>query len=305
MNKANKLLLTDFRNQLFDSTIDFADIMDYTGRPMLITLPYLRKHGLLPFFPKGKWQLKINFVLLIWLRIIEKLRQFNYTVADMQKLCDYFFKDAYYHDLVKSNFLYNIDQLKKKELAGTISMFELNTLNFLQSGIEDEKLLYALKLQINYLSNLIIQCIDDRADTGLLVFTNGRIMEFDAGGYGNHNNEYVDVNEPHIHLSITYFLREFVKDEELTNFIMPRLLNENEQTVLKALNNKAISELVIKKQQDGELRIDTSKKGQVTGEQAKAIRQILGLGNYEEIRLSTRDKKTLSFVRTNKNINSD
>ena len=300
-----KLLLTDFRNQLFDQVVDIADIMDYTDRPMLITLPYLRKHGLLPFFPKGKWQLKINFVQLIWLRIIDKLRQFNYTVADMQKLCDYFFKDAYFHDLVKRNFQYNIEQLKKKELAGTITMMEEKMLNFLQSGIEDEKLMYALKLQISYLSNLIIQCIDDRADTGMLVFTNGRIMEFDAGGYGNHNNEYIDVNEPHIHLSITHFLREFVKDEELNNFIMPRLLNSNEQAVLKAVNNKAISELVIKKQQDGEVRIDTTKKGQVTGEQAKAIRQILGLSNYEEIRLSTRDKKTLSFVRTNKNINSD
>ena len=300
-----KLPLTDFRNQLFDQVVDIADIMDYTDRPMLITLPYLRKHGLLPFFPKGKWQLKINFVQLIWLRIIDKLRQFNYTVADMQKLCDYFFKDAYFHDLAKRNFQYTIEQLKKKELAGTITMMEEKMLNFLQSGIEDEKLMYALKLQISYLSNLIIQCIDDRADTGMLVFTNGRIMEFDAGGYGNHNNEYIDVNEPHIHLSITYFLREFIKDEELNNFIMPRLLNSNEQAVLKAVNNKAISELVIKKQQDGEVRIDTTKKGQVTGEQAKAIRQILGLSNYEEIRLSTRDKKTLSFVRTNKNINSD
>ena len=300
-----KLLLTDFRNQLFDQVVDIADIMEHTDRPMLITLPYLRKHGLLPFFPKGKWQLKINFVQLIWLRIIDKLRQFNYTVADMQKLCDYFFKDAYFHDLAKRNFQYNIEQLKKKELAGTITMMEEKMLNFLQSGIEDEKLMYALRLQISYLSNLIIQCIDDRADTGMLVFTNGRIMEFDAGGYGNHNNEYIDVNEPHIHLSITHFLREFVKDEELNNFIMPRLLNSNEQAVLKAVNNKAISELVIKKQQDGEVRIDTTKKGQVTGEQAKAIRQILGLSNYEEIRLSTRDKKTLSFVRTNKNINSD
>lgn len=301
----SRLLLTDFRDRLFDQAIDMADIMDYTGRPMLITLPYLRKHALLPFFPKGKWQLKINFLQLIWLRIIDTLRQFNYTVADMQKLCDYFFKDAHNHELPKSNFLYNIEQLKKKELAGTISMKEIKMLEFLQSGIEDEKLLYALKLEINYLSNLVLQCIDDRADTGLLVFTNGRIMEFDAVGYGNHNNEYIDINEPHIHLSITHFLREFIKDEELNNFIMPRLLNENEQTVLKALNNKTISELVIKKRKDGELRIDTTKKGQVTGEQAKAIRQILGLGNYEEISLSTRDKKTLSFVRTNKNINSD
>ncbi len=69
--------------------------------------------------------------------------------------------------------------------------------------------------------------------------------------------------------------------------------------------NKNIVEFLVKKKDSGELRIDTIKKGIVTGEQAKQIRKVLGLDNYEEIHLSTRDNKTLSFTRTKKNMNSD
>ena len=45
--------------------------------------------------------------------------------------------------------------------------------------------------------------------------------------------------------------------------------------------------------------------GDINGEKAKEIRRILGLGNYEEIEMSTRDQKTLQFKKTKKNLNSD
>jgi hypothetical protein len=301
----NKVPLTEFRDILFEPVIDLAEILDYTGRPILITLPYLRKHELVPFFPKGKWQLKISFMQLIWLRVIDTLRQFSYKVADMQKLCDYFFKDAYHNELPKANIEYNIERLEKMKLAGTISIEELTTLKKLEHALKDPVVLYGLKLDISYLSNLVLQCIDDREDTGILVFTNGRVMEYDSKGFGNHNLDKIDVSEPHIHLSIKYFLKEFINDDELSTLLMPRLLNDNEQKVLKELNNRNVAELVIKKSDSGELRIDSISKGVITGEQAKEIRRILGLDNYEQLQLSTRDKKTLSFVRTKKKTNSD
>jgi hypothetical protein len=297
--------LTEFKEVLFDPVIDLADIFDYNGKPMLLILPYLRKHRLLPFFPKGKQQLKISLAQLIWLRIIDTLRQFSYKVTDMQKLCSYFFEDAYRDDLALQNIEYNIEQIAKAELAGTANSAEVNTMKKLKSFTKDRKLLDALKLDINYLSNLIIQCIESREDTGMLIFPGGRVLEYDSQGQSNHNDEPIDINEPHIRLSISYYLREFINDEELSNLLMPRLLNSDELKVLQALNNKNIVELNIKKRENGRIRIDTITMGVINGEKAKEIRRILGLGNYEEIEMSTRDQKTLQFKKTKKNLNSD
>lgn len=300
-----KIQLTDFREILFEPVADLADIMDFTGRPMLLTMPYLRKHNLLPFFPKGKWQLKISFAQLIWLRIIDTLRQFSYKVADMQKLCDYFFRDASESNLGMQNITYNIELLSRKEIAGTISADENAKLAFLKRMEGDQLLAYGLNLDVNYLTNLILQCVNEKEDTGFLVFPEGKVLEYDSRGYGNHKDEFIDPEEPHIHLSIKHFLKEFIDDNELSELIMPRLLNEDEKRVLKELNNKNIVEIRVKRSREGNLRIDTVKEDIVTGAQAKEIRRILGLGNYEEITMSTRDAKTLNFKKTRKNINSD
>ncbi len=295
----------EFREALFNPVIDLADIMDYSGRPMLLSLPYLRKHELIPFFPKGKQYLKISVVQLIWLRILDTLRQFSYKVSDMQKLCGYFFRDAYDNGLPRDNMLYNIDLLNKQQLAGTISQEGIERLKFLERAIEDKMLLHVLKFDINYLSNNVIQCVSEREDTGILVFAGGRVMEYDSQGMGNHNGVMIDMDEPHIRLSIKYYLREFIDDDELSTIVMPQLLNQEEQAVLKALSDKSIVELTIKKTNGGGIRIDTVKSGLITGEQAKEIKRILGLSNYEELTMSTRDNKTLHFKKIRKNINSD
>lgn len=294
-----------FKKELFDPIVDMADILDYSGKPILLTMPYLRKHELVPFFPKGKWQQHISLVQLIWLRMLDTLRQFSYKVSDMQKICDYLFKDAYDKNLAKENIGYNIERLEKLKLAGTITAEDQNLLQHLKSVIVNETYLHVLKFDINYLSNLIIDCIAKREETGILVFSGGRVLEYDSVTFWNHNKEQIDIDEPHIRLSIKYYLREFIEDQELNSILMPQLLTENELKVLKALTDSRIVELNIKKKDNGDIRIDTVKSGIITGEQAMEIKRILGLGNYEELTMSTRDKKTLHFKKTNKNINSD
>jgi hypothetical protein len=50
---------------------------------------------------------------------------------------------------------------------------------------------------------------------------------------------------------------------------------------------------------NGEVKkMETVKGGVITGEQAKEIKRILGLKNYEKIRLQTMDEKSLSFQKT-------
>ena len=135
-----------------------------------------------------------------------------------------------------------------------------------------------------------------------MIFSDGEIGEHLGTEYFSHRSKNVDPSKPHIYLSITYFLKEFIDNEELQSIIMSQLLNDNEKSVLKEVRNKNIEEIVIKRIGKDDLRIDSIRKGTITGEQEKAIRKILALRNYEEINISTLDEKTLRFKRIKKQI---
>ena len=51
------------------------------------------------------------------------------------------------------------------------------------------------------------------------------------------------------------------------------------------------------------VRVDTGSDSVITGDKAKEIKRILGLRNYEEITLSTRDENNISFKKRIKKIN--
>ena len=199
----------------------------------------------------------------------------------------------------------NRDLYLKKKRAGTISDEELVMLQRMEEIAADDVLLHILKPDINYLTNLISECVASREEAGILIFTDGEIGKRLGSEYYSHRTNGVDPSKPHIYLSIIYYLKEFIVNEELQSLIIPQILNHDEKTVLKELRNRNISEIVIKRVgKDGVLKIESSKNGIISGNEMKQIRRILGLRNYEEIKISTRDEKTLIFKKTIKKIKS-
>jgi hypothetical protein len=295
--------LAEFRQFMYEKIVPLEDLTDMNDEPLGKSFAYWRRHRLLPFIAKGKW-IKITFSQLIWVRMLDTLRSLGYTIENTQRVCDYLFKDAYDNDLPERNIKDNRDLFKMKELAGTISDQESIVLQQIEEIANDKVLLYLLKYDINYLTNLITSCLSSGEEAGLLIFKDGEVGEHLGTHYFSHSGKIIDHTKPHIYLSITYFLKEFIDSEELQSLIMPQLLNDDEKSVLKELRNKNVNEIVIKRNGNNDLRIESSRNGVVTGEEMKEIRRILGLRNYEEIKLSTRDEKTLNFKRTKKKIKS-
>lgn len=294
--------LSDFRQFLFDPIIPLKVINDHEGEPISKILPYWRKRGLVPFIPAGKHQVQISCADLIWLRILDILRQFAYPIEKQLKVCDYFFRDAYNDKLPEKNFRYNQQLLQKKKVAGTLTEREQQTLDYLEANIKDEVLLYVLRFEINYLTNLVTDCLDTEEERGILIFLDGRVAELYKAEPFTHSNFDVDPTEPHIFISIRHLLKEFIEDEELSKLFVPQLLNEDEKAVLRELKAKNLREVTIQLN-DGKIkRIESTKNGVITGAQAQKIREILGLREYEKITLDTMDEKSLSFKKTKKKI---
>ncbi|MEI8279895.1 MAG: hypothetical protein WCG87_09040 [Bacteroidota bacterium] len=294
--------MTEFREFLFEPIVPLKDLFDNKREPLEKSFPYWRKNKLLPFIPKGSWA-KLSFAQLIWVRVLDTLRSFSYTVVNTQKVCDYFFKDAYDSGLPKKNLVDNKKALEKKALAGTITEEEQSMLSWIETILSDKALLYTLSFDINHLSNLINKCLSSSEDAGILIFLDGGVMEYIGSEYFNHRNESFDLTAPHIRLSLRYFLEEFIDKEELSALVLPQMLNDNEKRVIKAIKERNVQEISIKVHDGNITKIESTKGGTITGEQAAAIKKVLGLNNYEEIFLTTKDNATLGFKKIKKQVN--
>ena len=294
-----QITLSEFNEFMFSAIVPIKNINDHKGEPISILLPYWRRHKLLPFFQKGKWGIEICFAQFMWLRVLDTLREFGVSIKPMVQICEYFFKDAYDNDLPKKNILGFKKSLESKISTATPTEDEKLLLAEYDRMLSDELLLYGLKFYINYFTNLITDCIKKEEDAGFLAFSNGEVVEYLGENYFSHRTKEFDLSKPHIRLSIKFFLNEFIQSDDLEKIFVPTILNANEKEVLKALRKKNTT-ITIKKCEGGTLNISSTNEGTISDERAKEIREILGLRNYEEITISTRDDKTLTFKKTRK-----
>jgi len=278
-------------------------IMDFKGQPMEKILKYWRLNELVPFMEKGQWA-RISFAELIWLRMLDSLRQLHTPIETMKVVCKYLFEESYADNLPEKNLrksIQNLEAIKPKE----ISEFQKKLLSTQKDILENHKIiLELLKSDVNYLTNLIHIFLNDRVDCGVAIFSDMRISEVYNGLYIPHNKSDIDQHKPHIYLSMRNYLREFIEDEDLS-FELDQILNDNEVYVLNLLKNKNLNEINIE-MNNGKTKISYSLHGTINKEQSKTIKSILGINNYDKITLSTRDGNSLSFKRTKmKFIDSD
>jgi hypothetical protein len=295
------ITLSEFREFMFEDIVPIHEIFDFKGVPIVQIFPFWRKNDLIPFIQKGM-HLKISFAELIWIRILDTLRQFSYPIEQTKKVCDYFFKDALDNDLPKKNWAYNQKYLLGKKRLGVITEEESLMLAYLDQFMKDKVLLKMMNSDINYLTGLVTDCIRSGEERNVLIFTDGRVGFSNGASLTTHAPYKLDLREPHISLSITHYLKEFIRSEQLSAILLPQLLNDDEKKVLKNLKQRNISQLTIKLSGGIIEKIIPTNKGIITGPEMERIKQLLGLKNYEEITLSTLDKTKLSFVKTKKKI---
>jgi hypothetical protein len=314
MNKPQPIGLSDFPSLMYDRAIPLIDLHKLR-KPGLIEkykenkktdsnfyhyLNYWRRNDLLPFIEKGKWG-KLNFIQLIWIQILESMREFGLSIEIMKNVCDYFFKDSYIDNVPKTNLTFTKKILNEKQKTGKISDEETQTLDYINRILSNDKWLTVLKYDINYLTNLVIACINEQWHGGIVIFADGTIAEHINGVFSSHKADFVDPEKPHVYLPIKYYLYTFFDDSELSLMVNPIFLNPDEQSVIREVRKGNISEIIIELEGKKIKRIDSTAKGIITGEKVKEIMKILGLKNYERITVETRNEKTLSVKRTKKN----
>ncbi|RPD44819.1 hypothetical protein DRJ53_16860 [Paracnuella aquatica] len=298
---AEELLLSssEFLGFMFDKVVPLEAI----GVKEELFL-YWRRQGLLPFFPKGAWA-RFSFAQMIWVRILQDLRSFDYAIGKMLALTEYFFKRAYEDGLPERNLRVAREALQKKVVAGTISDEERALLDYIDEVLRDEALLLAFRYNINYLTNLIVWCLSSGEEAGILIFSDGKVGEYASGRYYSGGVVGgVDPSAPHIYLSIRHYLGEFMEQRFVDVVASPlQVFSEWEQKVLRAIKDPRNREVRV------ELRRGKINKVEVVAEDvilkgldAEALRKALGLKNYERIVVDTVDEKSLVVRKTIKKV---
>lgn len=295
------LTLSEFRQILFDRVVPVRDLLDKNGEDFSKVIAYWRRHDLLPFVPDGK-KMDISFAQLIWLRILDDLREIAFPLSKMKTVCDYFFKDAYFDNLPKKSLQYNREQIKKRFVTGTQTEEDELLLENIEIALKHEKALQILNHDVNYLSKLLVTSIAHGVEGLIYVFFDGAVFEFAGNSYVGHNRNNFNRTAPHICLKLTHYLQEFIISEELSKLFLPQILNDDELKVMLEMRRKNIKQINIVMNNDAKPRIESTTTGTMTAQQSNEIKKILGLQNYDQITLYTMDEKTLSFKRTRKRI---
>lgn len=303
-NSEKEISLSEFKQIIFDKIVPINELLDHKGQPISKILPFWRRKGLLPYVPVGKWLETISFSQLIWIRILDDLRKIHFPVEKMLLVCDYFYKDAYHNELPMRNLEFNKAELMKRKAHGIESAEDDIMLAEIEHMLKHEPVLNMLKFDINYLSNFIAASISNEEDGNIYIFFDGSVAEYVGQNYYGHTPGFIqDFTVPHIRLTISHYLKEFINDNELSKLLVPQLLNDDETKVLREMRRKNIKEIIITRSGDTTpMRIESSSSGIIQEKEAKEIMKILGLKNYDKISINTLDGSTLSFKKTRKRI---
>jgi hypothetical protein len=262
---------------------------------------YWRRNDLLPFFEKGKWG-KLSFVQLIWVQILESMRELGLSIDLMKKVCDYLFIDAYSDNVPKKNLEFNKKVLNEKLKRGSISGQEKQILEYIDRILADKNWITMMQFEINYLTNLITECIYTQTETGILIFTDGTIAEYSNQKYRSHKMDVIDIEKPHVYLPLRYYLTTFFEDDELFAIVGDGFLTPEEESIIREIRDGNVKEIRIELTDKKISRIESTFNGIIEGEKLKEIKKILGLKNYERLILETRNEKTVTVKRTRKKI---
>jgi hypothetical protein len=290
----------EFQEFMFHHIVPLSDLQDFKGEPLSKMVTVWRKYGLVPFIEKGKW-VRISFAELIWLRILDTLRQFHFPVERIKAIVKYFFLDAYEHNLPMQNFEYTQQKLLQAKSLGTIDEKGKQMLRYLDHLTEYPQIMESAKLDVNYLTNLMLHSLDSGEEARILIFGDGSVVEQLGLTFFKHDGPVKNLSKPHLKLSIREYLEEFIDAIELSNTFLPMLFSEDEEKVIKQMHNKRVNQIIIH-QKGGVRRIETRTSKFLSTQQQEKIKKIIGLKNYEKIEIDSVDQKIVTLVRTNKRL---
>jgi hypothetical protein len=250
---------------------------------------------------KRSW-VRLNIYDFVWVKIVQAARDFGVPIEAIRNLKNELFKDVI-SDIQKDSegfFRYHRDFLGTSEdEIHKIKQF----LTFLCTHRED-----IIAEGEMHLISIFGTLIHEMLFSGFFAVIVFKKVEdnyiFDFMGYSQRHQLVPNLTEdfikqPSLLIPIHTLIAEFMEEKDnVSNLIHWGFINPKEAKVLEAIRSKDFNSIQIKINRDETLVIEGTIETDLKDDQAKHVRRILGLNDYEEITVKYRNDKHLFLKNT-------
>ena len=258
----------------------------------------------------------LNVFDALWLSIIKELKNFNIDFNTIRAVKDIVYSNV---ELDKEK----IDGLSKNDFVDSILkkipeehhpvikplLLDGSLFKMIDSFIDEKNvilfknignLLFTILVQ-NIPVSLIITKVDDIVE--VIYFKNE--MDFPSTSNIKTNERISDImiNSSYINIPLVPLVGKLFENTDFDKYNFHyNLFNKNERKIIEALNDNNCKEIKVTKHNSGDITLNLSFEKEVKKEEAKEIRKILGLKQYEKIEVVFRNDSHLILNNTKKEV---
>ncbi len=294
--------IIDFWNRIKDVKI----LLNETGVTPRVFNSW-KNLGLIPINdPERRWS-KFNFSEFLWLKIIQELREFGLSIEKILMIKNVLFPNNVIGEILE--FLNGNENFAFEEIDA-LSQYNEETKEFFKIIVrlkpEDRQSFYdSLGLEMSLLDSMLINSVIKRKNNGLIIYSSGECIPWSDQFYEIDKDSGKDFVKPHIFISFSAYIIDFLFDEKLEAFISPiHILSKEEQEIISLLRTNELKEVKIKFSEKSNkpyiLEIVSGK--QVSTEEAQQLMRNMVFKNYESISFKTNNNKSVYIEKVQKKI---
>ena len=274
----------------------YPKIMDLLAKPSQLDLGareffYWGKIGVINVEKAEKGQSpwnRLNLIDTLWVTVVKELRKFNIPFQDIALI-----KNDYYFDT--ANFMVNNKELVINDLiiqfSSEIAVEEIY--KFIENPNSDFKKYKPLSTPF---AALITQILLYGQKISLYLIP--KDSHFKMLYIGNKNSTYTEEeintikDNTHLFINLNTIVSDFFeldKNEPLNRAF--GIISSAEDEILTALRDHKVDEILIKKSHDQTITYTLTQKQELRNEEVVALKKLLRMNEYKEVRVSLRNEK--------------
>jgi hypothetical protein len=284
--------LFDDRFKLNDLNITARVLLHWKGKGLLPDKNYdIEKEAT----SSGKMSInKFNFFELIYLYILQDLREIGYSINKLQKVKEALLKKVDFLDSLLNITKDDISVMQKEGAETRVLEEVLKHRQVIQDNIEalPEKLRYT-----THICNIILTVLVQKLDVRLIVSIDGDVTVENPNSLGliektSHNTK------PRVVLPLLHYLNRFLSNNKYSElYVSYKLLDQQEKAILDHVRKGQYKEIKIKFNKKNSIILELTEECKV--DNAARLQEILLNGAYQDLQLKTqRGIITYSTIKT-------
>ncbi|WP_445719278.1 hypothetical protein [Flavobacterium sp.] len=258
----------------------------------------------------------LNVFDALWLSIVKELKKFNVDFNTIRQVKDVLYSNLEFDQekidtLTKNEFVNSILQKTPEEYHQVIKQLLVDGSLFkMIDSIVDEKNVILFKNIGNILFQILVQkvaisLIITKDDDFVEVIFFKNEMDFPNTSNIKTNERISDImiNTTYINIPLVPLVGKLFENTDFDKYNFHyNLFNKNERKIIEALNDNNCKEIKVTKHNSGDITLNISFEKEVKKAEAKEIRKILGLKQYEKMEVVFRNDSHLILNNTKKEV---